>query len=495
MRGGGVELFQHADDLGELGHQIGLVVQPAGGVDQQQSRHLSVLARLAARRRRGRRHPRPLRRERPARRCARPRSPAARRRRPGRCRRRRASRPCRSRDRNARKLADGGGLAAAVDADDEHDMRRARRDRARGLRHRLQHAGDRSGEDLAYFFLARSRGRDARVPAPPPASPPWRDRDRPRSARPRVRRGLPCRARRLTRMLDMPSPSREELRFSPAASRPSQPVLAFMVRFCRARSAGPGDAPRCAERLQSSCRVHARSISTGREIFRMAAPTGLDQRRADPCRPCTTAILSSAASPAARRRAARSRRTRAANCGMRGRRRAGARRNKQRRGDNEAAFRRPGSGCCRTSPRPRWEIPRSDRRRRRYRDEDRARSAERNRIRAAMTALHALEDQIVAGLQGKMQMRHQPRFFADQPPECLIHLDRVDRGEPEALATPAPTRSRTSSPRVGRRADRRHSRRYRRRSARSRRCRFDQGPRLRMISPSERSSRGRGRRE
>ena len=36
------------------------------------------------------------------------------------------------------------------------------------------------------------------------------------------------------------------------------------------------------------------------------------------------------------------------------------------------------------------------------------------RVGAAVAALHPLQDQIVAGLQRQMEMRHQPRFAADQ---------------------------------------------------------------------------------
>ena len=38
--------------------------------------------------------------------------------------------------------------------------------------------------------------------------------------------------------------------------------------------------------------------------------------------------------------------------------------------------------------------------------------AERDRVGAQMPALHALEDQVVAGLQRQMQMRHQPGSLA-----------------------------------------------------------------------------------
>ena len=35
MRRGRIDLLQHAHDLGELGHQVGFVLQPSGRVDQQ----------------------------------------------------------------------------------------------------------------------------------------------------------------------------------------------------------------------------------------------------------------------------------------------------------------------------------------------------------------------------------------------------------------------------------------------------------------------------
>ncbi len=57
--------------------------------------------------------------------------------------------------------------------------------------------------------------------------------------------------------------------------------------------------------------------------------------------------------------------------------------------------------------------------------------AERDRIGAQMPPLHALEDEIVAGLQRQMQMRHQPLVAARR--------HRADRGRPR------PNRSRTAA--------------------------------------------------
>ena len=56
----------------------------------------------------------------------------------------------------------------------------------------------------------------------------------------------------------------------------------------------------------------------------------------------------------------------------------------------------------------------------------------RDRLRAAVPPLHALQDQIVAGLQRQMQMRHQPRLVGEQLPEILVDLARIERGQPQA---------------------------------------------------------------
>ena len=62
--------------------------------------------------------------------------------------------------------------------------------------------------------------------------------------------------------------------------------------------------------------------------------------------------------------------------------------------------------------------------------------AERDRIGAQMAPLHALEDEIVAGLQRQMQMRHQPRVVGERVEQVTVGLDRIDRGEPQPLELP-----------------------------------------------------------
>jgi hypothetical protein len=47
-------------------------------------------------------------------------------------------------------------------------------------------------------------------------------------------------------------------------------------------------------------------------------------------------------------------------------------------------------------------------------------------------ALHALQDQIVPGLQREMQMRHQAAFRRDDLAQDIVDLDRVDRGQSQA---------------------------------------------------------------
>ena len=63
----------------------------------------------------------------------------------------------------------------------------------------------------------------------------------------------------------------------------------------------------------------------------------------------------------------------------------------------------------------------------------RDRVAERDRVGPRMPALHALEDQIVAGLQRQMQMRHQPAFAGKGVDQIAIGLDRIDRGQAQSL--------------------------------------------------------------
>ena len=45
--------------------------------------------------------------------------------------------------------------------------------------------------------------------------------------------------------------------------------------------------------------------------------------------------------------------------------------------------------------------------------------------------LHALEDEIVAGLQRQMQVRHQPRLVAQCVEQIVVGLHRVDRRQPQ----------------------------------------------------------------
>ena len=52
---------------------------------------------------------------------------------------------------------------------------------------------------------------------------------------------------------------------------------------------------------------------------------------------------------------------------------------------------------------------------------------ERDRVGAQMPALHALQDQVVAMLQRKMQVRHQPRLVRDRVEQVRVGFDRVDR--------------------------------------------------------------------
>src|SRR5690606_39325396 len=53
--------------------------------------------------------------------------------------------------------------------------------------------------------------------------------------------------------------------------------------------------------------------------------------------------------------------------------------------------------------------------------------AEANGIVAQMAALHALQDHVVAGLQGQVQMRHQPAFARDRFHQLPVGLDGIDR--------------------------------------------------------------------
>ncbi len=63
---------------------------------------------------------------------------------------------------------------------------------------------------------------------------------------------------------------------------------------------------------------------------------------------------------------------------------------------------------------------------------------EANGIVAAVAALHALQDHVVAGLQRQMEMRHQPFLGHDEAVKLVIDLDH-DRARRDAgAAVPAP---------------------------------------------------------
>ena len=58
--------------------------------------------------------------------------------------------------------------------------------------------------------------------------------------------------------------------------------------------------------------------------------------------------------------------------------------------------------------------------------------AERDGVGAQMPPLHALEDEIVAGLQRQMQMRHQPRVGRQRIEQIAVGLDGIDRRQTAA---------------------------------------------------------------
>ncbi len=58
--------------------------------------------------------------------------------------------------------------------------------------------------------------------------------------------------------------------------------------------------------------------------------------------------------------------------------------------------------------------------------------AEVDGILTRMPPLHALENEIVAGLQRQMQMRHQPRLVGQRVEQIVVGFDRVDRREPQS---------------------------------------------------------------
>ena len=96
----------------------------------------------------------------------------------------------------------------------------------------------------------------------------------------------------------------------------------------------------------------------------------------------------------------------------------------------------------------------------------RARCTGRERKPARMAALHALQDQVVAGLHRQMQMRHQPRLLGDEPPQS----SSIAAGSSEESRSRANPGTSASSRRASCRAtacpaDPRHRRSDRRRSA------------------------------
>ena len=61
------------------------------------------------------------------------------------------------------------------------------------------------------------------------------------------------------------------------------------------------------------------------------------------------------------------------------------------------------------------------------------RSTVRDRLGAAVAALHALQDHVVAGLKRKVEVRHQPRLARDQFEQGIVDLDAVERRQAKAL--------------------------------------------------------------
>ena len=59
------------------------------------------------------------------------------------------------------------------------------------------------------------------------------------------------------------------------------------------------------------------------------------------------------------------------------------------------------------------------------------RLAEGDGVVAQVAALHPLQDQVVAGLQRQVQVRHQPRLAGDRLDQPRVGLDLVDRREPQ----------------------------------------------------------------
>ena len=52
-----------------------------------------------------------------------------------------------------------------------------------------------------------------------------------------------------------------------------------------------------------------------------------------------------------------------------------------------------------------------------------------DRLGAAVAALHPLEDQVVAGLEAHVEVRHEARLAGDELEQPLVDLDAVERGQ------------------------------------------------------------------
>ena len=59
--------------------------------------------------------------------------------------------------------------------------------------------------------------------------------------------------------------------------------------------------------------------------------------------------------------------------------------------------------------------------------------AERNCIATRVPPLHALENEIVAGLQRQMEVRHQPRLVGKRIKQIEVGFDRIDRRQPQTV--------------------------------------------------------------
>jgi hypothetical protein len=54
-------------------------------------------------------------------------------------------------------------------------------------------------------------------------------------------------------------------------------------------------------------------------------------------------------------------------------------------------------------------------------------------ITPSVTPFHALQDQIVSRLDGKVEMRHQAVVFGDGPHQLGVNLNGIDRGKSQPL--------------------------------------------------------------